>query len=160
MTKNEMTKLVKELTQLVSALRNDLREGYIADMANAREILLSKIKCKVVDLGNSWECKQALIHTSGNAFKVTIKYNGKQHTMIYCDNYKNEGNLRDYLYSLWLDAGCYEESRDVYDFARTFYGDAGITPQIRKIYDACKRQHEAIHRLFNDAEIELLSTIE
>lgn len=37
MTKNEMTKLISELTTLVSDLRRDLREGYIADMADCLE---------------------------------------------------------------------------------------------------------------------------
>ena len=120
--------------------------------------LLHTIKCTVTDLGRSIDCENALIHTSGNAYKVALSHNGHKHTMIFHDNFRNASTLKDYLYSLYLDAICYENARDVYDFAREYgYDDMS---HARKVYRACERQSEALHRLFTEQEISLISEIE
>ena len=116
---------------------------------------LSMIKCKKVDLGKS-------TMTSGNAYRVTISYNGNWCRFVFNDNYQNKANKEDFLYCLWLDASSFEECRDVYDFAHSFCYDRACTPmsEVRKIYRACEKQSERLHRLFNENEINLISQIE
>ena len=57
MTKNEMKKLCNELTWLVTCLRKDLREGYIADMADCLEDIQG-ISCMLQEAVNQRLGKQ------------------------------------------------------------------------------------------------------
>ena len=119
--------------------------------------LLAKIKCKKTYICKAWEYPHGL-KTSGGAYRVTITYKGKQCRFMFFDNSYNCSYKPDFLYCLWLDAGCYEESRDVYDFARQFGYEDMI--EARRAYNTCKKQSERLHKLFNGAEIAILSTIE
>lgn len=115
--------------------------------------LLSLIKCSKIDLGKSKV-------TSGNAYRVTLVHGGERCSFVFNDNFKNESDKKDFLYCLFLDAQCYDNARDVWDFAREYFGGYDDMKSARKAYDACRKQYARLHRLFNKAEIELLSTIE
>lgn len=127
---------------------------------NIREIILSKIKCTRTYLRKSEMC-------SGNAYKITLSYHGKRCSFVFHDNFKNQSNKRDFVYCLVLDAQAYDNTRDLYEFAREFgylryadVGDADAMQRARKARKACEKQSERLHRLFNDNEIDFLSTIE
>lgn len=120
------------------------------------EELLSKITYNVEDLGKS-------TFTSGNAYKITIKYNKKQFTFTFNDNYYNNSNLNDYIQCLRIDSSCYEETQNLNDFIISFYGDVESLEdykQKEKIYNACKRSYNALNRLFNSEELELIYNVE
>lgn len=126
-------------------------------MRNVRELILSKIKCHVVDLGLSRDLKNGIIRTKGNAYKVTLSYRGHRYTMVYHDNVKNESTLRDYVSTLVREADVYDSCRDVYDFATQF----GYTlREAYPVYKALAKQSEAVHRLFTNSELDYLRTIE
>lgn len=115
------------------------------------EKLLSMIKCKRSYLRNSEMC-------SGNAYRITLSYHGKRCSFVFHDNYKNESKKKDFVYCLVLDAQAYENTRDTYEFMREF-GYKSFD-KARKVRNACEKQSERLHRLFNDNEIDILSTIE
>lgn len=115
------------------------------------EKLLSMIKCKRTYLRKSDMC-------SGNAYKITLSYKGHWCSFIFHDNYKNESKKSDFLYCLVLDAQAYENSRDAYEFMSEF-GYKSFD-EARKVRNACEKQYERLHRLFNQTEIDILSTIE
>lgn len=118
--------------------------------------LLKQIKCKRKYLRKS-------DMTRGNAYRITLTYKGKSCWFVFNDNIYNKSCKKDFLYCLYLDASCFEACIDMYDFARS-YGYAMDTCKERinvtKIYEACRKQSERVHRLFNEEEISLLSTIE
>lgn len=95
--------------------------------------------------------------TSGNKYFITIYYNGKRSSFVFHDNYMNQSKKKELLYCLLLDAECYENSIDIYDFADA-YGYKH-TAEAEKAYEGCKRQSERLHKLFTDEEIALLSMI-
>ena len=113
--------------------------------------LLGMIKCTRKKLGKSEM-------TSGNAYKITLSYNGNWCSFVFNDNFMNASKKKDFLYCLYLDAMAYDQSRDVFEFAREYgYED---WQKARKPYSACKAQSVRLHKLFNQAEIDLLSEIE
>lgn len=115
------------------------------------EKLLSMIKCTKTYLRKSEMC-------SGDAYKITLSYHGKRCSFVFHDNYKNESKKKDFIYYLVLDALAYDNCPDVYNFMRIFgYVDV---QQARTLYRACEKQSERLHRLFNQNEIDILSTIE
>ena len=104
-------------------------------------MVLEKIKVKKTLIGKSQM-------TSGNAYRVTLTYNGKKCSMVFNDNYRNGSDIKDFIYSLLLDAAGYD---NVESFMREFgYKEYS---QGKKIYNACKRQYEKLTRLFNEEEI-------
>ena len=116
------------------------------------EELLNKITYNVEDLG-----KSSL--TSGNTYKITIKYNKKQFTFTFHDNFYNNSDLNDYIQCLRIDSSCYEETKNLNDFITSFYGDIESLEdykQKEKAYNACKKAHNALKRLFNSEELELI----
>ena len=114
--------------------------------------LLKNIKCKRTYLRKS-------SMTSGNAYRITLTYKGEKCSFVFNDNHRNESRKNDFLYCLVLDAQAYDLSRDIGDFIKSFgYADEWQSGVIA--YNACKKQSERLHRLFNDEEVELLSTIE
>ena len=95
--------------------------------------------------------------TSGNKYEITLAYMNKQISFDYHDNYKNESNIKDFLYSLMLDTSSYENCGTIYEFAREFgYKDF---KQATKIYNACKKQYEKLNKLFNKQEQEELQEL-
>ena len=115
------------------------------------EKLLSMIKCDKQRLGKSDVC-------SGDVYRITLYYNGNRCVFTFHDNYKNESTKRDFVYCLVLDAQAYESTRDTYEFMREF-GYKSMD-EARKVRKACEKQSERLHRLFNQNEIDILSTIE
>lgn len=113
--------------------------------------LLRMIKCKRKYIGKS-------TLTSGNSYKIVLSYKGKWCAFIFNDNFKNESSKKDFLYCLVLDAQAYDNARGLDDFMHTFgYTDE---KEARGAYRACKVQSVRLHSLFNEQEIDLLSTIE
>ena len=110
--------------------------------------LLSTIKLTKTYLKKS-DC------TSGNASRITLTRDKKTVHFIYHDNYYNNSNINDYIYSLLLDAQAYEYSYNFADFCNNFGYDSDSMKEY-KIYLACKKQAERLHKLFNDLEIEEL----
>lgn len=121
------------------------------------ESLLAKIKCKKTYICKAYDYPNGL-NTSGGAYRVTLTYNGKKCWFMFFDNSYNCSYKPDFLYCLLLDAKTYECSRDFYDFARSYAYD--MDHDARRIYNACKKQSERLHKLFNEDEITILSTIE
>ena len=114
--------------------------------------LLSQIKCKKTCIGKSkW--------SSGYAYRITLTYKGKSCRFIFNDNFHDKSSKCDFLYCLILDAQSFENSKDYFDWCHDWCYDY-FSNKSRKVYEACKKQSERVHRLFNDEEIELLSTIE
>lgn len=89
--------------------------------------------------------------TSGNAYRVTISYNGKRVWFIFNDNYMNDADKKELVECLWLDATAYEYNQDLGDFINEFgYNDdikAGISA-----YNGCKKQYERFNKLFTKLE--------
>ena len=94
--------------------------------------------------------------TAGNAYRITLTYNGKKCSFTFNDNIYNESDKSDFLYCLYLDAMAYDTCPDAYSFARTY----GYEDNALEIYKACEMQSKRLHRLFNDEEVELLATLE
>ena len=113
--------------------------------------LLGMIKCTKTRIGESKVC-------SGDEFRITLTYKGKKAVFRFHDNYLNKSDKSDFIYSLLLDAQAYDNCRDIYEFVRE-YGYKNIQVA-RYTYKACKEQSERVHRLFNEQEIQVLSTIE
>ena len=127
-------------------------------MANLTlEKLLDRVICLKKDLGKSEM-------TSGNAYEISVFYKRckvqRQIKFVFNDNFKNASTKRDWLYALVLDAQSYEQAHDENDFAFMFGYGPCATKESRRIYKACKKQYKLLHWLFNEAEIEILSTIE
>lgn len=111
--------------------------------------MLEKIKCKKTYLKKS-------DLTSGNAYRITLSYNGKKCGFVFNDNYLNESNKDDFVYCLLSDSGCYENSRNFNDFCYMFGYDNNSIKSLN-IYKACKKQYEKVKRLFTDKEVQQLN---
>ena len=112
--------------------------------------MLNKIKFsyKVADSQDN------LFTPNHTRFKCKIKYMGLQYTFDYqCNTVSTYPNLKDCIECLFGDMQAYDEARDLVDFINEFgYADAcGI-----KAYKGCKKASKALHRLFTDAEIEII----
>lgn len=106
--------------------------------------ILEKINCKKEYLRKS-------DMTTGNAYKVKLSYKGKRCEFVFYDNYRNESDKNDFLYSLLMDADAYNNSRDMADFADEFcYDDIR---KCMKAYNGCKAQAEKVKRLFTEEEV-------
>ena len=110
--------------------------------------MLEKIKCKKTNKGKSQM-------TSGNAFQITLSYNGKRCGFLFNDNYLNESNKNDFVYCLLSDADAYTSSRNFEDFCNMF-GYDNDSRKALKAFNGCKKQAEKVRRLFNDEEVETL----
>ena len=118
------------------------------------ETLLNDIKVYTY-----YSCKSNM--TSGNKYKVIIKYNNKSVSMVYHDNYLNECKKEDILYCFISDTKCAEYGyfEDFcHEFGYDIYNEDGYSHNKKslKIYNGCLRQLEKFNRLFNDEEKELL----
>ena len=116
--------------------------------AELKNELLNTLKVKKTYLKKS-NC------TSGDASRITLTRNKKTVHFIYHDNYLNDSNINDFIYSLLSDAEAYECSYNFADFADMFGYDSDRM-NAYNIYLACKKQAERLHKLFNDTEIESL----
>lgn len=95
--------------------------------------------------------------TSGNAYRVTLTRNGVKVGFIFNDNIYNESDKNDFIYSLLRDSQAFEYCYNLADFMNEYgYTDG---KQAKQVYDACKKQSDRLHKLFNDAEIEILEKI-
>lgn len=105
--------------------------------------ILDKIKTTKSRLGKSEM-------TSGDKFKVKISYNGKSCYMVFNDNFENKSDKKDFIYSLWLDADAWINSKNLADFMSEFgYDDK---KQASKIYNACEKQAQKFNKLFTQKE--------
>ena len=115
--------------------------------------LLSRIK-----FSRSYVRKSSM--TSGNEYNIFISYNGHWAWFTFHDNHENKSTLRDWLYCLVLDMNAYEFSRDEWEFAREYGYSYEDMSKARKAYRACEKTAEKLHRLFTEAELDILSEIE
>lgn len=96
-------------------------------------------------------------------FDCAIQYgtNCKPYKFTYqCNTAYTMPNIKDIMYSLLLDAWSYEEARDIQDFANELgydYFDEYEREKLCRMYDECKRTFNALHKMFTDAEIEILN---
>lgn len=109
--------------------------------------MLESIKCTKSYIGKSEM-------TSGNAYRITLTYNGKSIWFIFNDNYLNKSNKRDFVYSLLSDAQAYKYAENVDSFMDEFcytnYAKA------KRVYNACKKQYDRVCKLFTSTEAEIL----
>ena len=85
-------------------------------------------------------------------FKCKIKVDGLQFTFPYqCNTEHDEPNLIDCLRAIICDMDCYDGCRDKTDFNWEY----GCTDD--RIYNACKKTSKALHRLFTESEIGLIT---
>ena len=122
----------------------------IENLTQTQKTLLDEINTTKTYIGKS-DC------TSGNAYRVTLTRNGVKVGFIFNDNIYNESDKNDFVYSLLSDSQAYENARDLTDFMLDFGYDN--IPQAKQVYNACKKQSERLHKLFDDAEIEMLKKI-
>ena len=110
--------------------------------------MLNKIKFSYKEADK----QEGLFTPSHTLFKCKIKVDGLQYTFPYqCNTAHTEPNLYDCLYALISDMDCYDASRDMEDFNFEFgYFDD-------KAYKACKRTSKALHRLFSDEELGIIT---
>lgn len=118
-------------------------------------MLLEKIKMSVRVATNQCE----LFSNNHRKYKVTIKYNGKQYTTDYQCPIQFKVEKKDVVDCLLLDASYFENSVDIFDFINELGYDVEDDNfyKVRKMYHACEKTSRAIHRLFDDEEIELIS---
>lgn len=96
--------------------------------------------------------------TSGNAYRVTITYNGKKAGFIFNDNYLNQSGKEDLLVCLYNDALAYAYHQNFGDFCWE-YGYEETIDQLkaaRKAYNECKKQDQRLTRLFSEDEIDAM----
>ena len=92
--------------------------------------------------------------TSGNAYRVTITYNGKKAGFVFNDNYHNNATKEDLLVCLYNDAMAWAYHQCFEDFCWEFgYEDIHQYKEARKAYNECKKQDQRLCRLFNEEEI-------
>lgn len=124
-------------------------------MTNTKQIKLFKLIRKE-DLGQS-------AMTSGNAYKITLRYNNKHNiTFIYNDNYKNDSGLNDFIYAITMDAEAYANAKSEYDFICEYGYNDGNADSLKKGFDAfkaCKKMYYKfiklgiiLNELFEDFE--------
>lgn len=108
-----------------------------------------------------WECVGKSSMTSGNEYKVRFSRNGKMATIKFHDNYLNQQNTSDVVYSWLMDSMAYENSSSFEDFCLEFgYSvhdeDYGLNKDSYKVYLCCKRNYEKLHKFFTNEEIKQL----
>ena len=110
--------------------------------------MLNKIKFSYKEADR----QENLFTPSHTLFKCKIKVDGLQYTFPYqCNTAHMQPNLDDCLYALISDMDCYDAARDMADFNFEF----GYTDD--KAYKACKKTSKALHRLFSDEELEMIT---
>lgn len=92
--------------------------------------------------------------TSGNKYRVILKYNNKSVSMTYHDNYLNESGKDEFLYALILDGITYKNCYNLAEFMYEFGYEE--EKQAQKIYNSCKKQYEKMRKLFTEQEIDQL----
>lgn len=105
--------------------------------------MLEKIKCTKTVLGKS-------AMTSGNAYRITLSYNGKRCSFTFNDNFKNESNKNDFINALECDAYAYASTRDL----KSFMIEYGYNDYIeaKRAFDECKKQYDRFNKLFTKEE--------
>lgn len=93
--------------------------------------------------------------TSGNAYRITMAYNGKRVWFIFNDNYLNNSNKKDWLECLLLDSYSYECNKNLTSFILEFGYEECVEKGI-KAYNGCKKQSDRLHKLFNKLEIAII----
>ena len=94
--------------------------------------------------------------TSGNAYRVTMAYNGKRVWFVFNDNYLNNSNKEELIKCLLGDSYAYEYNNNLYDFLLEFgYSDEEYDDGKAAFY-GCKKQSERLHKLFTKKEVEFL----
>lgn len=107
--------------------------------------ILDLIKVSKKDLGKSEM-------TSGNKYKITMAYMGKQVVFDFHDNYQNTSDKKDFLWALMSDSQAYSSCRDIKDFCDLYgYGNENARDVI-DTFNACKEQFEKYNKLFNEQE--------
>ena len=96
--------------------------------------------------------QEGLFTPSHTLFKCKIKVDGLQYTFNYqCNTAYSVPNLCDCISSLIADMDCYDCAQDMADFNFEF----GYTDD--KAYKACKKTSKALHRMFTDEEIGMIT---
>lgn len=108
--------------------------------------ILEKINYK-----KTFICKSNL--TSGNKYRITLKYNNKKVWFYFNDNYYNKSTLKDFIYCLLLDANCYYYNENDFESFCLELGYDAFKPESKKIYKACQKQFERLNKLFNKDEV-------
>lgn len=104
------------------------------------ERIIDKVNVKRARLGKSKM-------TSGDAYRITLSYNGKKVWFVFNDNYLNNSSKKDLLECLMLDASAYENCKNLDDFIREF-GYSQQRANGLKAYNGCKKQSDRLQKLF------------
>lgn len=93
--------------------------------------------------------------TSGNAYRVTMAYNGKRVWFVFNDNYLNESDKKDFIECLISDAFSYEYCKSLNEFITEFGYEEQVEQGI-KAYNGCKKQNDRLKKLFSSREVTYL----
>lgn len=108
------------------------------------EKIIDKVKCTKTYIGKS-------DLTSGNAYRVTLSYNGKTTWFVFNDNCLNESDKKEFLGCLIMDSCSYDCCRNLDDFINEFGYEKQVSNGI-KAFNGCKKQHERLNKLFSSSE--------
>ncbi|MCY8549330.1 hypothetical protein MOD25_05370 [Bacillus haynesii] len=93
-----------------------------------------------------------------NHYRVIIGHNNKiiEVPFFTGQGWNREPDLKDVLFSLFMDAGGYKNALDFSDWCANYgYNDDSINA--KKIYDTCGKIYEKLESMFNEKEYEQLS---
>lgn len=127
-------------------------------MEKTMESILNQIKVVVSDTLD----QQNLFTPYHRKYKVIMKYNGHQFSCTYQCNVRFTPNVNDIIECIISDMYSYDNTTDMEDFAMEFgyelYDEyPKYNKETERIYKACKRTSEAMHKMFTDTELEMLS---
>ena len=110
---------------------------------------IDNVKVSKTDLGKS-------TMTSGNAYRITLTYNGKRASFIFNDNYRNEADKETFLVCLYNDAMAWAYHQCFEDFVWEYGYEIHQLKEAKKAYDECKKQDRRLSRLFSIEEIDAI----
>ena len=115
---------------------------------------------KIAFIYSESDNQQDLFTPYHTRFDCAIQYgtNCEPYKFDYqCNTAHTMPNIKDVMYSLLLDAWAYDDAENVFEFAEELgYDITDDYDKITKMYDACRNTRNALHRMFTDAELEVL----
>lgn len=107
--------------------------------------MLDKITYKKTYLGKSFK-------TYGNEYLITLRReDGRRIQFRYHDGIRNDSELADFIYALFLDASSYEDDPTIESFNHMWDCEGSY------LFNACKKQMERRNYFFSPEEVSEVS---